>query len=78
MLHRVDVIEQMPGPRFFAHCYRLTAYQGVIANAWRRQQARKAQSEAAPRQEMSLTEWAARNPAVIEAAHERMDRGEVY
>jgi hypothetical protein len=69
----VDVIEEMPGPRFFAYCYRLTAYQGVIANAWRRQQTKRAERAAAP--PLSLAEWAEANPAAMEAAHERMSGG---
>lgn len=77
VLHRVADIDELPGPRFFAYCYRLTAYQGVIANAWQRQQARKKAAAAAPRREMSLAEWAAQNPAAMHAAYERMSRGEV-
>jgi hypothetical protein len=63
----------MPGPRFFAYCYRLTAYQGVVAAAQRRQQAARAQRAAAP--PMSLGEWARKNPAAMTAAHQRMSGG---
>ena len=73
VLHRIDDVEAMPGPRFFAYCYRLTAYQGVIANLWRRQQAKREQRRtAAP---MSLTEWAAANPDAMQKAHEKLSEG---
>jgi hypothetical protein len=73
VLHRVDEIETMPGPRFFAYCYRLTAYQGVIAAVHRRQRAaREQRAQAAP---MSLGEWAAAHPAAIQAAHQEPTQG---
>jgi len=66
VLHRIDHLEQMPGPRFFAYCYRLPAYQGVLATVVQRQRAKQAQAaSAAP---MSLTEWARAHPAEMEAA----------
>lgn len=63
----------MPGPRFFAYCYRLTAYQGVVAGIYRRQQAqRTARAAAGP---VSLAEWARAHPEQMQAAHERMTGG---
>jgi hypothetical protein len=73
VLHRIDELERVPGPRFFAYCYRLTAYHGVVAGAFQRQQAQRAKRAAAP--PMSLAEWAAAHPAAIEAAHQRMSEG---
>lgn len=75
MLHRIDAddIEEMPGPRFFAYCYRLTAYQGVVANAWRRQHAQRAAVRSAG--PVSLADWAMRNPDAVEAAHQRLTGG---
>ena len=66
VLHRVDEVEQMPGPRFFAYCYRLSAYQGVIAVEARRQIAERAQKRSAG--PVSIGEWARTHRAAIEAA----------
>lgn len=73
MLHRVDEIEQLPGPRFYSLCYRLTAYQGVIAAAYQRQRA--ARDVARTAEPMSLGEWARKNPGAMQAAHQRMTDG---
>ena len=62
----------MPGPRFFAYCYRLPAYDGVLASVVRRQQESRA-ARATPA--MSLGEWAAANPAAMQAAGERLSEG---
>jgi hypothetical protein len=73
VLHRVDEVDEMPAPRFFAYCYRLTAYQGVVAAVQRRQRAVQQRRAAAP--PMSLAEWARHNPAAMKAAHQRMTEG---
>lgn len=72
MLHRVDEIEQMPGPRFFAYCYRLSAYRGVIAIEARRVQAERAQQVTAG--PVSIADWAKSHRAAIEAASETSGR----
>lgn len=73
MLHRIDEIEELPGPRFFSLCYRLTNYQGVIANAWRRQVAKRAQQQA--RGPVSLAEWASEHRDAIAQASAEMNDG---
>jgi len=69
VLHRVDEIEAMPGPRFFAYAYRLSAYQGLIAAAARREQGKQAQRVRQP--PMSLGEWAKAHPEAMARAEER-------
>lgn len=64
----------MPAPRFFAYCYRLTAYQGVVAGIYRRQKT-QATAQRPAAQSMSLAEWAAQHPHAIEAAYERAAEG---
>lgn len=68
VLHRVDEIGEMPGPRFFAYCYRLSAYQGAIAAEARRTATARAQRVAAG--PVSIGEWARTHKAAMEAASE--------
>lgn len=68
VLHRVDEVERMAAPRFFAYCYRLSAYQGLIAAEVRRTQAERAQRQAAG--PVSIGEWARTHKAAMEAASE--------
>lgn len=63
VLHRVDDMESMPAPRFFALAYRLDAYQSVIALKARKQQ----QTRPKP-VEMSLSQWGAANADKVEEA----------
>jgi len=69
----------VPGPRFFAYCYRLPNYQGAVASKYQRQQpqaqAPRAAQPAAPARTMSLAEWAGAHPHVMEAAYERAAEG---
>lgn len=73
VLHRVDEIEQLPAPRFFAYCYRLTAYQGIVASLQRRQQAERQQRQAAG--PVGLAQWAREHAALMEQAAEQMTEG---
>lgn len=68
MLHRIDEIDEVPAPRFFAYCYRLSAYQGVIAVEARRQIAERTKRVSAG--PVSIGEWARTHRAAIEAASE--------
>jgi hypothetical protein len=71
VLHRIDDLEAMPGPRVFAYVWRLTAYQGVITNMWRRQQAeRGAGGQSGGKRSVSLAEWMRERPDVVKKAHE--------
>jgi len=72
VLHRVDEIEQLPGPRFFAYCYRLSAYQGVISLEARRAAAVRTQQRAAG--PVSIGDWAKTHRAAMEAASETNGR----
>lgn len=66
VLHRVDDLEALPGPRLFSYVWRLMAYQGVIANRWRQQAA----TAAAPKRTTSIAEWMRERPDVVKKAHE--------
>lgn len=76
VLHRVDDMEVMPAPRFYALAYRLTAYQSVIATKVRRQKQGQQQSRPKP-VEMSLGQWAAAHPAAMREAEEKARAREV-
>lgn len=73
VLHRVNDMEAMPAPRFYALAYRLTAYQSVIATKVRRQK----QVQVTPKPvEMSLGQWAAAHPAAMREAEEKTRRAQ--
>lgn len=56
VLHRIEDVERLSAPRFFAYCTRLWTYQGAVAAAHRRQlAARPTRTAQAP---VSLGEWA--------------------
>lgn len=73
VLHRIEEIGALPGPRFFAYASRLWTYQGAVAAAYRRQQATREQRAAAG--PVSLGEWARTHPAQMQAAYERAAEG---
>lgn len=73
VLHRIDEVEEMPGPRYFAYCHRLRSYQGAVAAAARAQQERREQRRSAP--PMSVADWARAHPAAMQAAHEELREG---
>lgn len=73
VLHRIEDIEQLPAPRFFAYCHRLQQYPGAMAAVVRRQRARAA--AAGPPRQLSLSEWARENQTAVTAAHERLTEG---
>lgn len=77
VLHRVEEIEEMPGLRFFAYCYRLPNYQGAVASKYQRQQVPRSPQApaAAPARTMSLAEWAQQHPHAIDEAYERAAGG---
>lgn len=72
VLHRVDEIEQLPAPRFFAYCYRMSSYTGVMAGVVARQIEARGSASRGRRREISLAEWAAQNRDQVEAAAARM------
>lgn len=78
VLHRVEEIEEMPGPRFFAYCYRLADYPGVVAAKYRRQpgpHTGTAPAAAPVPRTMSLAEWVEQHPHEMDAAYERAAEG---
>lgn len=70
VFHRIDEIDELPAPRFFAYCFRLQYYDGAVAALIRRQRARAA--AAPPRREISLAQWANEHHDAIATASERM------
>lgn len=74
VLHRVDDMEKLPGPRFFSLVYRLGAYQSLIAARARQQK----KDRPAPAQ-MSISQWMAAHPEAMDAARrqQEVDPGEL-
>jgi len=65
-IHRIDDIEALPGPRFYALVYRLSAYPGLMQGRQRAQAAKRTAGRPTGPTEMTGRQWLASKPGIVE------------
>jgi hypothetical protein len=73
VLHRIDEVERVPGPRFFAYCLRLPLYNGAVAARQREQRVRH--GESGTRGPVSLAQWAQEHAGAVQDAYDELNEG---